>query len=93
MDDIVIQLQQLQTQKSQGKALVLSPEQEQKIHELQAQQIKLRRELREKQKGLREKKDQLYSKITWMTVGITPAFIALSGFAIWLIRRKTTRAI
>ncbi len=93
MDNIVTQLQQLQSQKTQGKALILSPEQEQKIRELQAQQIKLRRELREKQKGLRDKKDRLYSKITWMTVGITPAFIALSGLGVWLVRRKTTRAI
>lgn len=93
MEDIVTQLQQLQAQKSQGKSLVLSPEQEQKIRELQAEQIKLRRDLREKQKGLQEKKDHLYSKITWMTVAITPAFIALSGLTVWLVRRRATRAV
>ncbi|MCP5538460.1 MAG: Gldg family protein [Akkermansiaceae bacterium] len=91
MEDIVTQLQQLQSQKSQGKALVLTPEQEEKIRELQAQQVKLRRELRDKQKGLQAKKDQLYSKIRWMTVGITPAFVALSGLFVWLVRRRTTR--
>jgi len=91
MKGIVSQLQQLQSQKTQGKALVLSPEQEQKIRELQAQQVKLRRELRDKQKGLQAKKDKLYSKIRWMTVGITPAFIALSGLFIWFVRRRTTR--
>jgi len=91
MEGIVTQLQQLQAQKTQSKALVLSPEQEQKIQELQAQQVKLRRELRDKQKGLQAKKDKLYSKIRWMTVGITPAFIALSGLFIWFVRRRTTR--
>ena len=93
MTSIVTQLKQLQAQKTQGKALVLNEAQEQKIRELQAEQIKRRRELREKQKGLREKKDKLYSKITWMTVAITPAFIALSGLGIWLYRRNTTRAV
>lgn len=92
MEDIVAQLQQLQSQKNQGNALVLSPEQEQKIHELQAEQVKLRRELREKQKGLQAKKDKLYSKIRWMTVGITPAVVALFGLCVWIIRRRTTRA-
>ena len=92
MDDIVTQLQQLQTQKSQGKALVLSPEQEEKIRELQAEQVKLRRELRDKQKGLQARKDELYSKIRWMTVGITPAVVALAGLCVWIVRRRTTRA-
>lgn len=93
MENIVSQLQQLQTQKSQGKALVLSPEQEEKIQQLQAEQVKLRRELRDKQKGLQARKDQLYSKIRWMTVAITPAFVALVGICVWTIRRRKTRAI
>lgn len=92
MEDIVTQLQQLQQQKSSGKALVLSPEQEQKIRELQAEQVKLKRELREKQKGLQARKDKLYSKIRWMTIGITPAFVALSGLFVWFVRRRNTRA-
>ncbi len=93
MENIVNQLQQLQTQKSQGKALVLSPEQEDKIRELQAEQVNLRRELREKQKGLQARKDQLYSKIRWMTVAITPAFVAITGLCVWIIRRRKTRAL
>lgn len=92
MQEIVGELQKLQAQKTQGKALILSPEQERKIHELQTQQINLRRELRDKQKGLKTKKDQLYSKLTWMTVLITPLLIALTGIGVWLYRRRTTRA-
>ncbi|NWK54102.1 Gldg family protein [Verrucomicrobiaceae bacterium N1E253] len=93
MQDIVTQLQQLQSQKSQGKQLVLSPEQELKIIELQEKEIQLRRELRDKQKSLRSRKDALYAKITRLTVAVTPAFVALLGLAVWLIRRKTTRAL
>lgn len=93
MNDIVLQLQQLHTQKSQGKQMVLSPEQEARIIQLQDREILLRRELREKEKDLRARKDRLYSKITWLTVAVTPAFIAILGFAVWLIRRKTTAAV
>lgn len=92
MQETVVQLQQLQAQKSQSKELVLTPEQEEKIIQLQDQELQLRRELREKQKSLQAKKNQLYSKITWLTVGVTPAFIAIVGFCIWLYRRKTTQA-
>ena len=92
MQDTVTQLQQLQAQKSQSKELVLTPEQEEKIIQLQDQQLKLRRELREKQKSLQARKNQLYSKITWLTVGVTPTFITIIGFCVWLYRRKTTQA-
>lgn len=93
MNEIVQQLQALQNQKTSGKTLVLSPEQEAKVRELQAQQLKLRRELREKQKGLRERKNRLYAKITWLTVASTPLFVALTGLCVWLVRRRTTRAV
>jgi ABC-type uncharacterized transport system involved in gliding motility auxiliary subunit len=92
MESIVAQLKQLQEQKSNSKDLVLTPEQEAKIIELQDKQLQLRRELREKQKSLRARKDQLYSKITWLTIGVTPTFIALVGFCVWLVRRRSTRA-
>ncbi|MGJ8677316.1 MAG: Gldg family protein [Akkermansiaceae bacterium] len=91
MEGIISELQDLQTQKTQSSTLVLSPEQELKITELQEKQVRLSRELREKQKGLQARKDLLYSKITWMTVAISPTFIALSGIGIWLRRRRTTR--
>ncbi|MBK1830787.1 Gldg family protein [Verrucomicrobiaceae bacterium R5-34] len=92
MNEIVQELQNLQMQKTQGTALVLTDEQEAKIRELQAQQMKLRRDLREKEKSLRDRKDKLYAKITWMTVASTPLFVAISGLAVWFFRRRATRA-
>ena len=76
-----------------GNALVLSREQAQKISELQSQLVNLRRDMRDKQKGLQSRKDQLYSKITWLTVAVIPLVIALTGFAVWIYRRRTTRAV
>ncbi|BDS05332.1 hypothetical protein NT6N_03720 [Oceaniferula spumae] len=93
MNEIVKQLQALHTEKTQGTTLVLSQEQEAKIRELQAQQMKLRRDLREKEKGLRDRKDRLYAKITWLTVASTPLFVALTGLCVWLVRRRSTRAV
>jgi len=93
MEKIVQQLQALQQQKSAGKEIVLSQQQETKIRELRAQQMKLRRDLREKEKGLRDRKDQLYAEITWLTVASTPLFVAITGLCVWFFRRRSTRAI
>lgn len=92
MDSIISQLQALQTEKKESDALVLNPEQEEKITQLQEQQVRLSRDLREKQKGLQAKKDKLYAKLTWLTVATTPALTASVGICVWLRRRKTTRA-
>ncbi len=93
MEKIVQQLQALQQQKNSGQAMVLTQEQEAKIRELQAQQIKLRRDLREKEKGLRDRKDKLYAEITWLTVGSTPLFVAVTGLCVWFFRRRSTRTV
>jgi len=93
MEGIVQQLQALQEQLSSSNAVVQSQEQESKIRELQAQQIKLRRDLREKQKGLRERKDKLYAEITWLTVATTPLFVTVTGLFVWFFRRRSTRAV
>ena len=93
MEEIVQQIQAFQEQQSSSQALVLSQEEEGKIRELQAQQIKLRRDLRKKEKGLRDRKDKLYSEITWLTVGSTPLFVAVTGLCVWFFRRRSTRTI
>ena len=92
MESIISQLQELHQQKTSGEALVLSPDQEAKILQLQEKQDRLSRELREKQKGLRSRKDKLYAKITWLTVVPTPTFMAFIGLFVWIRRRSQTRA-
>ena len=92
VQEIVSELQQIQSQKSAGKALLLSPAEEQKGQELREQLVNLRRELREKEKGLRAKTDALYTKLTWMTVCISPMAVALTGLGVWIYRRRATRA-
>ena len=93
MDSIVQELQSLREQLSTSNVVAQSEEQESKIRELQTQRIKLRRDLREKQKGLRARKDKLYAEITWLTVASTPLFVTVTGLFVWFFRRRSTRAI
>ena len=76
-----------------GKTLALNESDQRKLKELQAKRIELRKKARDKRKGLQARKDQLYSKLTWMTVGIAPMAMALTGLGVWLYRRRSTRAI
>ena len=91
MQETIASLQKLQQQQEKDKTVIPSAEDQKKYRKLIAKELQLRRELREKEKSLRARKNQLYSKITWLTVAVTPAFIAIVGFVVWLVRRKTTQ--
>ena len=91
MKETISSLQQLQQQQEKDKTVIPSAEDQKQYRELIAKELQLRRELRKKEKSLRTRKNQLYSKITWLTVAVTPAFIAIVGFVVWLVRRKTTQ--
>ena len=93
INQITQQLEAIQQQQSSGNSILVSPEQGNQIRALLAEHTKLRKDLREKEKGLRERKNKLYAKITWLTVASTPLFVALCGLVVWLVRRRSTRAI
>lgn len=92
MTEIVTQLQLIQQQRAANKTVIPSREEQESYNQLIAKQIQLRSELREKEKNLRRKKDQLYNKITWLTVASTPLFVAITGLCVWAYRRRSTRA-
>ena len=85
-------LQALQTQKSQGSELLLSPEQEAEIRKLREQQVEYSRLVRDQQKDLRRQKDTLAGNITLLNVAAVPAFVILFGLALTVKRRSSTRA-
>jgi ABC-type uncharacterized transport system involved in gliding motility auxiliary subunit len=85
-------LSELQSQKTRGSELYLSPEQEKEIRKLRKQQVDARREIRELEKDLRRQKDALAGRIiTWNIAGV-PALIVLVGLGLFTARRARTRA-
>ncbi len=85
-------LQELQSQKSQGSELYLSPEQEAEIRKLREQQVEYSRLVRNQEKDLRRQKDKLSGKITLLNVAAMPALVILFALALFLKRRSSTRA-
>ncbi len=85
-------LTELQSQKSRGKELYLSPEQEAEIRKLQQQEIDAKRKIREQEKDLQKQKDELGGRITLLNVAAMPALVIIAGVGYYFRRRSLTRA-
>ena len=85
-------LSDLQSQKSRGNDLYLSPEQEAEIRKLRKEQVEYSKLIREQEKDLRRQKDKLAGKITLLNVAIMPLLVTLFGLGLFIQRRRSTRA-
>ncbi len=85
-------LGELQAQKSRGSDLYLSPAQEAEIKKLRQEQVEYAKLVREQEKDLRRQKDKLAGKITLLNVAAMPTLVVLVGLALFVKRRRSTRA-
>ena len=85
-------LNELQAQKTGGNELFLSPEQEAEIRKLRKEQVEYSKLIREQEKDLRRQKDKLAGRITLINVAAMPSLVVLFGLALFLQRRRSTRA-
>lgn len=82
----------LQVQRSRGNQVFLSPEQEAELVKWRTEQVKYAKQIRDLQKGLRRKKDELTGRITLLNVAIMPSIVILIGLTLMFQRRSATRA-
>lgn len=85
-------LSDLQTKKSRGSELYLSPAQEAEIKKLREEQVEYAKLVRDQEKELRRQKDQLGAKITLLNVAAMPTLVIILGLALFIKRRSATRA-
>lgn len=85
-------LSDLQSQKSAGSELYLSPAQEAEIKKLREEQVDYSKRIREEEKGLRRQKDALAGNITLLNVAAMPVLVVLVGIGLFIKRRSSTRA-
>ncbi len=85
-------LNDLQTQKSAGSELYLSPEQEAEIRKFRQQEVEARKQVRELQKDLRREKDKLAGTATLVNVFAVPLLVIALGVGLLVKRRSSTRA-
>jgi ABC-type uncharacterized transport system involved in gliding motility auxiliary subunit len=83
-------LDQLQAQKDQSQAFILSPKQKATIEEFREQEMSIRKDLKDVRKNLRKEIEQLGVKVKVANIILMPAVVSLAGisFGIYRSRRK-----
>jgi len=91
-DEAQQKLAELQSQKSRGSELYLSPEQEAEIGKFRRQQVEASRDIRDLEKDLKREKDDLSGRITLLNVAAMPALVTLFAIGLFIVHRSRTRA-
>jgi len=81
-------LTQLQSKRNDQSSLMLSPEQETELKKFVAEKARVRRELRETQRGLDVDINRLNSWLKVINIAIAPLCVAVAGVMILSLRRR-----
>lgn len=85
-------LTQLQSKRNDQSSLMLSPEQEAELKKFVAEKARVRRELRETQRGLDVDINRLNSWLKVINIAIAPLCVAVAGVIILSLRRRRRSA-
>jgi ABC-type uncharacterized transport system involved in gliding motility auxiliary subunit len=81
-------LTELQTKRNDQTSIMLSPEQEAELKRFTAEKTRVRKELRETQRGLDVDINRLYSWLKVINIAIAPLLVAVAGVIILTLRRR-----
>jgi ABC-type uncharacterized transport system involved in gliding motility auxiliary subunit len=81
-------LTDLQTKRNDQSSLMLSPEQEDELKRFTAEKSRVRKELRETQRGLDVEINRLNTWLKVINIGIAPLCVAIAGIMILYFRRR-----
>ena len=81
-------LTELQSRRNDQSSLTLSPEQEQELKRFTAEKTRVRKQLRETQRGLDVDIDRLNSVLKVLNVAVVPLLVAVVGVTVLSLRRR-----
>jgi ABC-type uncharacterized transport system involved in gliding motility auxiliary subunit len=81
-------LTELQSKRNDQASLLLSPEQEQEVKRFTAEKSRMRKELRETQRGLNVDIDRLDDRLKVINIAVAPLLVALAGAFVLAARRR-----
>src|SRR5580692_5496728 len=85
-------LTELQTKRNDQSSLMLSPEQEAELKRFVSEKSRVRKELRETQRGLDVDINRLNSWLKVINIGVAPLCVAVAGVIILVLRRRRRTA-
>jgi ABC-type uncharacterized transport system involved in gliding motility auxiliary subunit len=86
-------LTELQSKRNDQSSLMLSPEQEAELKRFVAEKARVRKELRETQRGLDVDINRLNSWLKVINIGIAPLCVAVAGVIVLSLRRRRRAAV
>ena len=81
-------LTELQSKRNDQSSIMLSPEQEAELKRFTAEKTRVRKELRETQRGLDVDINRLYSWLKAINIAVAPLLVAVVGVVILSLRRR-----
>jgi ABC-type uncharacterized transport system involved in gliding motility auxiliary subunit len=81
-------LTELQSKRNDQSSIMLSPEQEAELKRFTAEKTRVRKELRETQRGLDVDINRLYTRLKIVNIGIAPLLVAIAGVVVLTLRRR-----
>jgi ABC-type uncharacterized transport system involved in gliding motility auxiliary subunit len=90
LSDTERKLTELQSGKSKGSEMILSPEQQAELTSFQQKKVDIRKQLRQVRRGLDERIESLGARLKFVNIGLMPLLITLAAlaFAVWKRRRR-----
>jgi ABC-type uncharacterized transport system involved in gliding motility auxiliary subunit len=85
-------LTELQSKRNDQSSVVLSPEQEAELKRFVAEKARVRKELRETQRGLDVDINRLNTWLKVINIGIAPLLVAILGVVVLSLRRRRRAA-
>ena len=91
LDETEGKLSELQARRENPDSPELTPEQEEELGKFLEEKVRIRKELREVQFGLRHDIERLQGQVRFINIGLIPLTIILLALGIWLIRQRRDR--
>jgi len=85
-------LTELQSKRNDQSSIMLSPEQEEELKRFTAEKTRVRKELRETQRGLDVDINRLGSRLKVINIALAPLVVAIAGVLILSMRRRRRAA-
>ncbi|HEY2144961.1 MAG TPA: Gldg family protein [Steroidobacteraceae bacterium] len=85
-------LTELQSKRNDQSSIMLSPEQEAELKRFTAEKTRVRKQLRETQRGLDVDINRLYSRLKAINIAVAPLLVAFAGVIILTLRRRRRAA-
>jgi ABC-type uncharacterized transport system involved in gliding motility auxiliary subunit len=92
LNDTERKLTELQSGKSKGSEMILSPEQQAELTSFQQKKVEIRKQLRQVRHSLDERIESLGARLKFVDIGLMPILITIAALAFALSKRRRRAA-